>query len=559
MSLSSLLFPNAKPIQEVIAQYSTRPSGQLVTRIAPSPTGFLHLWHLFTGLINSKLTQQSNWVLIFRVEDTDQARNTTNYEEKKWWIYALIEWFKAFWIEYNEWVILWEDKEIISIWSHWPYIQSERLDIYKSFISYLLDTNQAYVCFMTPQELENLRTSQQLSKQATGVYGNFAIYRDASEEEVKAKLLEWRDFVIRRKSHKKPWDKVVFHDGIRWTFQMDDNYLDQVLFKSYGFPSFALAHVTDDYLMGTTQVIRSDERLPSVPHHIELYLAFKEVFTREQWLYNHISPIQKMDNGSRRKLSKRKDPEADIQVLINTWYPTEGVLTYLMCLLNSNFEDRWRENNSLKYTSYKDFKVSLDKCNISGAIFDIKKLDYISAEYLSIIPINRLFDELVNYYSNHNSTSITFKGNEEYLKRILWSDRNKKLHTTYQDILNYIEPLLQDTITIDGSLFPSNITKEKREQLVTSYSELLDKYFNTNEEITIWKEERRELTKTFAANKWFAVNKKEYIEWTHLWLISDFAMILRVLLYGKQQTPDIYTMITIYGKEKTSARLLTKQ
>lgn len=563
MSLSSLLFPDIKPLELIIKEYANRPADKIVTRIAPSPTGFLHIGTVYTGLINEKYAHQSNGTFILRIEDTDQARNTTDFENKTWGIYSIVEWLNFFKLQYDEGMKVDQNRDIYSDGDFGPYQQSLRLDIYKSFVAYLLDTKQAYVCFLSWEELENMRTAQQVSKSATWVYGNYAIYRNLSDDQVKEKLLtnnSWR--TIRRKATANPWDKISFNDGIKWSIEMEANYIDQVILKSDWFPSYALAHIVDDYLMGTTHVIRADEWLASVPYHIQLFSGFKDILTRKQWSYNHNSPILKLDNWNRRKLSKRKDPEADVNVLIKQWYPAEAIKIYLMSLINSKFEDRRREQNlnSENFISYHDFPINFENCNTAWAIFDLTKLNSICSDYLSMINLNELIDQLHQFYLTTAQQKILLFENEysrENLVSILWFDRNKKLHTTYQDIIDYIEPLLADSLEIDESLFPNFINKKKRQELILLYSNWLSKYFNENETLQVSKEERREFTKEFSKEQWFALNKKEFIEWTHIWLISDFAMILRIYLYGKTQTPDIYSMISIYGKQKTSNRLLT--
>ncbi len=235
MSLSNLLFPNIAPLQDLLRNYSQRPTNEIVTRIAPSPTGFLHIGTVYTCLINEKYAHQTNGKFILRIEDTDQARNSTDFKNKTWWIYSIVEWLDFFGLQYDEGMKINEQKEIYSDGSFGPYLQSLRLDMYKSFVAYLLDTEQAYVCFLSWEELENMRSAQQISKSATWVYGNYAIYRNLTEDEVKEKLLtnnSW--WTIRRKATANPWDKISFQDGIKWPIEMEANYADQVILKSDG-------------------------------------------------------------------------------------------------------------------------------------------------------------------------------------------------------------------------------------------------------------------------------------------------------------------------------------
>ncbi len=393
--ISNLLFSGLESCTTILARYPDRNGSPMVTRIAPSPTGFLHIGSVYTGLLNEKLAHQSEGKFLVRIEDTDQARNTTDFENQSGGIYSIIKGLNFFELQYDEGVILKDDNNLEQKGSYGPYIQSQRLDIYKSFIKYLLETGKAYVCFLSPQELESIRASQQVAKQATGIYGQYALSRNLTEDEVITRINKGDSYVIRWKANGEIGKKIQFEDGVKGSVDMQENYIDQIILKSDGFPSYALAHIIDDYLMGTTHVIRADERLASVPYHIQLFQGFADIFSRPQWSYNHNSPIEKMENGNRRKLSKRKDPEADVKTLIDAGYPAEGIKTYLMCLLNSNFEDRWKEENTKHpYVSYKEFQVSLDKCSTSGAIFDMDKLNHICAEYLAIVPLDQLITEL---------------------------------------------------------------------------------------------------------------------------------------------------------------------
>lgn len=572
-------------IQSILDRYPRRPDKQIVTRIAPSPTGFLHIGSVYTGLLNEKLAHQSWWIFMVRIEDTDQARNTTDHDTQTWGIFSIINGLTFFDIEYDEGEKLALPKEdgkrrLESVGKYGPYVQSQRLDIYKSFVKYLLETDQAYVCFMTPQELENLRTSQQLSKQATGVYAQYALSRNLSEEEIISRINNGDPYVIRRKATANLDEKITFEDGIKWTVEMQANYIDHILLKSDGFPSYHLAHVVDDYLMGTTHVIRADEWLASVPLHIQLFSGFAWVFTKPQRSYNHNSPIQKLDNGNRRKLSKRKDPEADVQTLIDAGYPAEGIKTYLMCLLNSNFEDRWKEKNQTQlYVSYKEFQVSLDKCNTAGAIFDMDKLRHICAEYLAIAPLDNnentsvLSGTLSFYWDTFQGPRIKildetrddeteFRKTKNYIVDILNFDRDKKLHITYQDILDYIRPFLDDIrpflddIAVDTSLFPVVFSTQQRQAILSAYTTYLETVFrdadgNTNKTQEEWFEDLKQFGKPFGV----AANNAEFKEWWYIAKVGDLAMIFRIALYGSANTPDIYKMIITLGKDKVLKRL----
>ncbi len=400
--ISNLLFPNVEDYTVILSRYPDREGNPMVTRIAPSPTGFLHIGSVYTGLLNEKLAHQAGGKFLVRIEDTDQARNTTDFENQRGGIYSIIEGLNFFELDYDEGVVLKNDNSLEQKGDYGPYIQSQRLDIYKSFVKYLLETGKAYVCFLTTEELESIRASQQVAKQATGIYGSYALSRNLTEAEVIVRINKGDAYVIRWKANGEIGKKIQFEDGVKGNVDMQENYIDQIILKSDGFPSYALAHIIDDYLMGTTHVIRADEWLASVPYHIQLFQGFAEILSRPQWSYNHNSPIEKMENGNRRKLSKRKDPEADVKTLIDAGYPAEGIKTYLMCLLNSNFEERWKEENTNHpYISYKEFQVSLDKCSKSGAIFDMDKLNHICAEYLAVVSLDQLIQELESFSKNN--------------------------------------------------------------------------------------------------------------------------------------------------------------
>lgn len=568
-ALADLLFPGITPIRELLKQYPNRSSEVVVTRIAPSPTWFLHIGTVYTGLINERFAHQNTNMdqegeldgkFLLRIEDTDQARNTTDYEKQTGWAYSIIKWLNFFGLQYDEWMILDNQKNIVSQWLYWPYQQSQRLDTYRSFVAYLLETWSAYICFITPEELENIRTSQQLSKQATWIYGSYALSRNLTEDEIKQNIIDGKPRTIRWKCPSNSWDRIQFVDGIKGEVNTEANYIDHILLKSDGFPSYHMAHITDDYLMGVTHVIRADERLASVPFHIQLFNGFSDVFSRPQRSYNHNSAILKLDNGNRRKLSKRKDPEADVQTLIDAWYPAEAIKIFLMSLINSKFEDRWREQNeqSTTFISYYNFPISFENCNTAGAIFDIVKLNSICSDYLSMISVEQLITELQTFYSSSHQENMEVLLSPELPKiliNILSFDRSKKLHTTYQDIINYILPFLYRP-EINNELYPNIFSSNQVKEILNHYNEHLIEYFwwEANN-VLIQKEERFEDLKKFGKQYKIAWSNWEFKEWWYIGKIGDLAMLLRIHLYGSANTPDIYEMMKALGKEEVTKRL----
>lgn len=559
--IADLLFPDSpsiQTIQDIIPGFKERENTPIVTRIAPSPTGFLHIGTLYTSLLNQKLAHQAGGKFILRVEDTDQARNTTDFETQSGWIYSIVRWLKLFGIPYDEGMREKEDKTLESFGDYGPYIQSERLAIYNAFIKYLVESDKAYVCFLTPEQLENIRTSQQLEKKATGIYGAYAMSRNLTEDEIISRINNGEKRVIRLRCESNPGEKVSFGDGIKGNVEMETNYIDQVLLKGDGFPSFALAHIIDDYLMGTTHVIRSDEWLASIPFHMQVFRCFEQIFTRPMRLYCHISPIQKLENGNRRKISKRKDPESDVLILHGSWYPAEWIKVFMFNLLNSNFEDWWKETNSSAdvYVSWSEFQVSLEKCSTSGAILDITKLNHMCSEYLAWIDMETLFDDLKEFYNHTQQVWIDRDAHSDYIKSILSFDRNKKSHITYQNIIDYILPFLSDKIEIDTSLYPEAFDTTFVNTFSERYSDYIsNQLFDTQWNIIRSKEEWFEDLKAIGKDFKIAGSNWEFKEGWYIGKIGDLAMVLRVKLYWSANTPDIYEMIRVMGKERAIWRL----
>lgn len=529
------------------------------TRFAPSPTGFLHIGWVNTGLVSNWFANQNNGTFILRIEDTDQARDTTDFNKKKWGIYWIIESLDQFTIYYNEWVFI-DNWKIISKWNYWPYIQSHRLFLYHNFAKWLVEHDLAYPCFLDPQELESIKSQQTLIKAPTWIYWVYARDRDLWLKEIIHYLDQSKSFVLRIKNNCKQWTKFTFNDLVRWEITMDQFYDDYVLIKWDGFPVYHFAHFVDDLLMRISHVIRTDERLASTPKHFQIYETFsKRLPLPKIRNYAHISPLMKLDKGNKRKLSKRKDPEANVWRLLEQWYSSEAIKLYLCWLIHSWFEEWYKELPVDKrdwIIPYLDYPFDFKNCNISWAIVDIQKLNSLSADYLSMIPVSQLKKELQEFYSHTGQMSIALEENESYLESVLSFDRNKKLHVTYQDIVDYILPFFQDSLSISNDLFPSSISPDQRKEILNEYKNYItQELFDDQWVIQKTKEEWFDDLKWFGKRYHIAGNKKEFEMWWYIAQIGDLAMILRVLLYGKLQTPDIYEMIKIYGLQKTLKRL----
>lgn len=364
--LAELLFPNVKETREdVLERFPRRKEGTVVTRMAPSPTGFLHIGGVYTALINRKIASQNNGVFILRIEDTDKKREVAGSRK------IICDIFNRIGLKIDEGVI----SETEETGSYGPYVQSERVDIYHALAKYLVSIGYAYPCFATEEELETLRKTQEENKEMTGYYGKYAVWRDRSIEDIKAMLDKKSPYVLRFRVNESTPKRVEVEDLIKGKLDMDNNFNDFVLLKTDGIPTYHFAHACDDYLMGTTYVLRGDEWVSSLPIHVELFNALGFTLPR----YGHVAPVMKNDNGSRRKLSKRKDPESNASYYLEKGYPAKSLFVYLLTLINSNFEEWYQINRD---RDIFDFEVKFENMGVSGPLYDLDKLNNISGEVI---------------------------------------------------------------------------------------------------------------------------------------------------------------------------------
>ena len=369
--LAERLFPEDLPsIESLLTRYPDRelPKGAMVTRIAPSPTGFMHIGGMYMALISCRLAHQTNGVYYLRIEDTDQKREVEGARK------VVTDSLHKFGLDPDEG----EGINGVEKGAYGPYRQSERKDIYKSFIKHLVEIGRAYPCFCSEEELEATHKKQEELNVKSGYYGVWAKYRNADPNIVEEMLNQGKPYIIRFKSLGSNENKIVYNDLLKGQIELPENDLDLVILKSDGLPTYHFAHVIDDHLMGTTHVLRGDEWLSSIPLHRELFKAFE--FKCPE--YAHIAPINKIDeSGGKRKLSKRKDPEANISFFGENGYPEVAVVEYLMNLANSNFED-WRKANPDKL--YTEFQLALKKLpDSAGPLFDRVKLNDIAKEKIA--------------------------------------------------------------------------------------------------------------------------------------------------------------------------------
>lgn len=541
MSFIDKIFANTLPtVEEIEAKYKRRnlDDGAKVTRIAPSPTGFMHIGGIYTALICERVAHQSNGVFFLRIEDTDTKREVEGATElicSSLANYGIIpdEGFDATGREFGDYA---------------PYKQSARKEIYQAYIKKMLETGVAYPCFATPEELEKIRHEQEVSGARPGYYGRWAKYRDYPIEKVEEKLASGTPFVIRFKSNGSYNNKVVIQDGLKGKINFPENDLDIVIMKSDGLPTYHFAHVIDDYLMGTTHVIRGDEWLSSLPLHIQMFktMGFKVP------KYTHISPIQKMDGDSRRKLSKRHDPEADVRYYDSVGYPRTAVIEYLLNLANSSFEG-WRRANP--NASYKDFKLELNKLSPSGALFDFVKLNNISKEIIAKMTTDEIFKNTYDWArSNDEKLLKIMDENPDYVRAILSIERTGAKNSR-KDIAKYSDVLGEITYFFDNDFSLSDDAKSELKS-VKNYAELVNAYipmFNENDTKEEWFAKMQQLADQFN----FAKNGKEYKANPSAFNgdISSVVKVFRILITGKTMSPDLSEIQHVMGRDRVLSRL----
>lgn len=534
IEISQLLFPNVKQsVEDIYKRYPKRdlkPS-QLVLRFAPSPTGFLHLGSVYTSLIGRKLTDQTHGIYILRIEDTDKKR------EIEGGVDLIINGLKAFGIEFDESARQGE---------YGPYIQSERLDIYHVFAKYLVSKGAAYPCFASSQELEEIRIKQNEEGVRTGYYGKWAKWRDADLESIKSALENDQKYVIRLYSTGNFQNKFTFNDLIKGNCTFSENDMDAVLLKSDGYPTYHFAHPIDDKLMGINLVIRTNEWFPSIPLHLEIFkkLGFEEI------PYAHPSPLMKMENGNKRKLSKRKDPEADASFFIKYGYPVPGLFEYFLNIMNSNFAD-WRIQNPKAPLS--EFNLKLEKFNKAGALFDMVKLEDVCKEYISRLTAQEVYDMVLNWSKdfdkniyeklvNHreyciNIFNIEREGSKIRKDIVKWSDVNEQFEIFFDDMYKKME---KESVDIKSDIQKSVL------------NDFLDTFYFGDDSYEWFNKIKR-----IAQKYGFSTDYKEYEKNPKRYLgkVGDVAMILRVAITGKKQTPDLFQIMQVMGEDRLRGRI----
>lgn len=539
--MAQLLFPSIdKTPEDYEAMYPARnlPEGAKVTRFAPSPTGFLHFGSLFAAFIAAK-TAGKDGVFYLRIEDTDKKREVENG------VIGMVKGLEQFGIIPDEGAT----GETSETGAYGPYTQSKRTPIYQAYVKNLVEKGLAYPCFMTEDEIADVRAAQEAEKALPGIYGKYAKYRDITAEEAKAKIDAGEEYVVRLKSPGKPDGRIKFKDEVKGKIEIQENILDIVLLKKDGTPTYHFAHAIDDHLMRTTHVTRGDEWLSSVPIHLQLFyvLGFKAP------KYAHISPIMKEDaeTHGKRKLSKRKDPEAAVSYYAEAGYPAGAVNEYLMTIANSNYED-WKRAN--KTGTIDDFGFALNKMSKAGALFDMVKLHDISKTYISTLDTETVYNAVADWAKEYDAELYNLITRDvDYAKKIFSIERgNKKPRKDigkWSEVKDYIAYFYDELF--DGKYeCVANVTPEDAKEILTTYMEIYD----PNGAAEDWFPQVKEL----AVSLGYAGMPKEYKQNPDAYKghVGDVSSVIRVAITGRLNTPDLYQIMQTLGYEKVKERII---
>ena len=536
-ALAELLFPNVTDTPEMLEErFPLRelPEGAVVTRMAPSPTGFVHLGNLVQGLTAERMAHQSEGVLFLRVEDTDAKREVSGAVE------VLIETLKHYGIQFDEGATIDGDNGIYG-----PYRQRQRADIYHVYAKKLVSEGMAYPCFCTEEELTAMREQQEAAKVNFGYYGSYAMWRDRPMDDIQAQLNVGNPWVLRFRSTGSIENQFKFDDLVKGKLTVTENDIDHVLLKSDGIPTYHFAHAVDDHLMRTTHVVRGDEWLPTLPFHIQLFKALGFKLPK----YVHIGPLMKMDGSSKRKLSKRKDPELALTYYKAEGFPVEAVYEYIMTLLNSNYEDWRRANPTADATT---FKFSPKKLNPAGNLFDYAKLTDVSKNEITKMDASKVYTLLTQWAQEFDADfAAKLMADEDYATRILAIGRGgkkpRKDLATWQEAKPYMGFFYDEYL--EKPVFDSRFDKETIIRALNLFTER----FDITDDATVWFEKVKAITEEMG----FTTDMKAYKADPSAFpgTVADISTFIRQAVTGKTNSPDLYTVMQILGYDRTVQRI----
>ena len=538
--LAERLFPDIDKTPEYYESlYPLRklPEGAKVTRLGPSPTGFIHLGNLYVALCDERLAHRSNGICYLRIEDTDEKREVEGA------IPMLISTLSYFGIDFDEGAGAEGERG-----DYGPYRQSDRRNIYKCYVKKLVSEGKAYPCFMTEEEIDAIRAEQEKNKLNPGIYGEFARHRDLSFEEIERRLDAGDEFVVRYRSEGDPSKYFTVRDAIRGEISMPENVQDVVILKKTGLPTYHFAHVVDDHLMRTTHVVRGEEWMASLPIHVQLYNALGW----EPPIYCHNTVLMKIDEetGQKRKLSKRKDPELSLSYYKELGYFPEAVREYLMTILNSDYEE-WRAANP--DTPYEDFDFSADKMSSSGTLFDLDKLNDVSKEVLARKTAPEIYDFMLEWALEYKpEVADLLKTQKEKLLRIFDIDRGgekpRKDLVSASQIFRFIKYFFDEYFEYEDP-FPAEVSAEDAREIFRLYLEGYDPADDNG----VWFDKIRAITDRLG----YAVKPKDFKKNPGMYKghVGHVSGLIRVAITGRSNSPDLWTIQQIMGPAQVRERI----
>lgn len=541
--LAELIFPNiTKTVEDYEKMYPKRnlPDNAVVTRFAPSPTGFVHIGHIFSSFVANKVAKDTNGIFFLRIEDTDQERIVEGG------ITNILKDLNNYDITFDEGMI----SETEENGFYGPYLQSNRKEIYHAFIKHFIENGMAYPCFCSKEELEEIRNAQENRKDRIGYYGRYAKCRRIPLEDAYNRIKNGEKFIIRLKSPGDFEKKVIVKDLVRGTISFPENDMDIVIMKQDGLPTYHFAHLVDDYLMRTTHIIRSDEWVSSLPVHVQLF----SMLGVKPPKYAHLSPIMKEDNGTKRKLSKRKDPECAMKFYHEQGIPAEAVKLYLMTLANTNFE-QWMDANKDK--GIDDFEFSFNKISKSGGLFDVEKLLNISKNYLSRIKATEFYDMLVKYAKEYDEEFYDLLTKyKDFTIGLLNIEREQKKprkdYSSFSEVKSLVWYMYDELFEKEEKNYEWQTIADKNE-ILNIMKIYIEKYYDENDEQQSWFNKIKDLSEELG----YAREVKEYRENPDNYKghVGDISMVIRVSLTTKAMTPNLYDIMKLLGKDRIMKRI----
>lgn len=561
--LADLIFPNAKDISYYEERYPRRElsEGAIVTRFAPSPTGFVHIGALEQCIVETALVKKTNGILMLRIEDTDQKRKVENG------IQGIVDSLKRYNIQFDEGN--WSENE--SIGAYGPYIQSMRKEIYEAYAKYLITIGRAYPCFASREELEKIRLKQeQAGVNVIGYYGEWAVYRNLDPDKAIEKILNGEKYIVRFKSMGDINGRISYTDIVKGTIEMPQNVLDIVIIKDDGLPTYHFAHVVDDHLMHTTHVIRSVEWAPSVPLHLELFDTFG--FQRPN--YCHYAPMLKIDTKKdddgneefdstgnviqiKRKISKRKDPEAAVDYYHREGIPVEAVNEYLMTIANSDFES-WREQN--EYMDIYEFPFSLDKMSTTeGALFGMDKLLNISRNVISRFSAEKVYMDVNAWAEEYDTELHQLLQDKEYAIGIFGIERGRDIAKKRKDIAKWSEVKDYISYMYDSLFYRSDLQYEyqricDKTEISRILAAYLDEFSDEKFDSDTWFDRMKDFSEKLGYAREVKIWRKSKEKWPGH--VGDVCSVIRVAITARSNTPDLCQIIKVMGEDRVHDRLL---